>query len=225
MNTFKIGTASIDITPPLGTPLCGYAKRTEGNSGVLDNLFCKVLVINVGSKLAVLVCCDLIGLDNEFIVEVRVAAENKFNLEYNGIMISCTHTHSGPATMRNIGIGEKNYNYLNELHSKILDTIDKAINSLQNSECFYYKGKSDIGMNRRGIIEEGNIEPTFDPEGFVDDEVSILVFYKEKSKDIISILYNYGCHPTVLEYTNNFISADFPGAACRFIEEKFNINI
>ena len=58
---FRLGTAAVKITPPLGTPMAGYYTQ-RGSRGVLDDLYAKAAVLDDGKTKAALVVCDLIGL-------------------------------------------------------------------------------------------------------------------------------------------------------------------
>ena len=56
----RVGAASVDITPPVGTPMAGYyAERLS--KGVHDPLFAKAIVLERGGKKAALVALDLIS--------------------------------------------------------------------------------------------------------------------------------------------------------------------
>src|ERR1043166_3603137 len=57
------GTARVDITPPIGTPLQGFgARRGEPSTGVHDPLYARVLVLKNARSQLVIVSCDLMGV-------------------------------------------------------------------------------------------------------------------------------------------------------------------
>lgn len=224
-NNIKVGISKIDISPPEGVELCGYAARDGGNLGLLDNVFAKTIAMDDGSNKVAILSCDLIGLDFEIIDSVKVEAKKLLNIDPRGIIISCTHTHSGPVTMHGNGIGLKDKNYIEYLRGKLLESLSKALEKLNYAEVFYHTGECDIGINRRGKIKEGSIEPSPDPNGFVDKQVSVISFHYPGDREPFSILFNYGCHPVVLSPENNLVSSDFPGTACSFIESSVNNKI
>ena len=45
MGDLKVGTAKIDITPPLGCNMAGYAGRDRGSETIADALYAKALRI------------------------------------------------------------------------------------------------------------------------------------------------------------------------------------
>ena len=56
---FRVGVARVDITPPAGHPMGGYAARVSPASGVHDPLQATVLVLESGEASLALVACDL----------------------------------------------------------------------------------------------------------------------------------------------------------------------
>ncbi|MHB8581058.1 MAG: neutral/alkaline non-lysosomal ceramidase N-terminal domain-containing protein [Ignavibacteriaceae bacterium] len=183
-----------------------------GNIGIHDNLYAKSITFDDGVNKGAIVACDLIGLDYEIISFVRNEVGKRIGVNPESIMIASSHTHSGPATIQSNGIGLKNENYINYLKEKFIGSLTKAFASLKPAESYYYQGTCDIGINRGGKIPKGSIDPLPDPDGFVDKQVSVIAFYRSGTNKPISILFNYGCHPTVLGPENNFVSSDFQGA-------------
>ncbi len=218
----KVGISVVDISPKKGIELCGYAARSGGNTGILDNVYVKTIAIDDGNKKAALISCDLLGLDFEIISSIKNKAKKELGLDTKALMIASIHTHSGPVTIHNNGIGLKDDDYIKFLKEKLWESISTAFTSMEPADAYYYQGTCDIGINRRGRIEEGSIEPSADPNGIIDRQVSVIAFYRLENNGPFSVFFNFGCHPVVLEPENNLVSADFPGAACSFIEKSFN---
>src|SRR6266508_3884810 len=60
--TLRVGMASVDITPPVGTPLGGYAaRRGAPSTGVHDPITARALVLDDGAGPVAIVATDLIG--------------------------------------------------------------------------------------------------------------------------------------------------------------------
>jgi len=55
----KAGVAKVDITPPVGQRMYGFAARVIPATGTLDPLLARVLVLEVGEKRLALVALDL----------------------------------------------------------------------------------------------------------------------------------------------------------------------
>src|SRR5256885_1977283 len=93
------GVAQIDITPPVGMAMTGYIARAGNATGIHDPLAAKALVFDNGAQQAVIITCDLLGLDKHSVAVVRTAIETATGIPAANIMITCSHTHAGPATM------------------------------------------------------------------------------------------------------------------------------
>ena len=96
MGNLKAGAAKIDITPPLGCDMAGYAGRDQGSETIADPLYAKVLLFDDGDSQAAIITNDLIGVEAEFVDQVRQAIEGATGIPAGNVMISCSHTHFGP---------------------------------------------------------------------------------------------------------------------------------
>ena len=54
----KAGVAKVDITPPVGQRMYGFAAREGPATGTLDPLWARVLVLEVGEKRLAMVALD-----------------------------------------------------------------------------------------------------------------------------------------------------------------------
>jgi len=48
MSSLSVGSASVVITPPVGTPMDGYFDRRDVSRGVHDDLYARALVFDDG---------------------------------------------------------------------------------------------------------------------------------------------------------------------------------
>jgi hypothetical protein len=67
----RAGAAKVDITPAVGTALCGHFRPDLRSSGIHSSLFAKTLVIRDGENTAAIVSCDLIGVTSTFVASTR----------------------------------------------------------------------------------------------------------------------------------------------------------
>src|SRR5438552_2214535 len=95
----RAGAAAVIINPPEGTPMAGYYSA-RGANAVLDNLYCKALVLQQGGTRVALVVCDLISLPRRTVTEARKLIEKETGIPSGHVMISATHTHTGPVVAR-----------------------------------------------------------------------------------------------------------------------------
>ena len=215
----KAGVAKVNITPSVGIDLAGYGAREKSSQGIADNLYSKALVLGDGEKSIAIVTNDLIGLDEKSIDKIRKIAEEKTGIKSSNIMVSSSHTHSGPTTIFLRGMGKIDMDYLSLLEKTIAGGISIAFQNIREASLGAGRGKIKINVNRRGRTPEREIRLLPNPEGIVDDEVDVIVI-NDQENNPIATLVNYACHAVVLGPENLLISADYPGATQRFIEKK-----
>jgi len=206
---FKAGASKIVITPPVGFRLAGYENRIQGSIGVHDDLYAKALILDDGTEKIAIVSCDLGGVPKEVVSKVRKEVEADQGIKSDNVMITATHTHSGPDFFHSNG------DYLNLLAKNIAGSIRAACNNLTEARIGAGKGEAVIGYNRRNPKHNYFLRPY--PEGVKDSEVGVLRV-DDKEGNLIATVINTPCHPVVLGSTNLLISADYPGYATRVIE-------
>src|SRR6476469_4578890 len=92
---FKAGAAWVDITPKLGTPMAGYYSE-RGAEGTHDPLKAKAIVLQSSETKAALVSLDLISTLRSTVEEARRLIEQETGIPGKDVMISATHSHTGP---------------------------------------------------------------------------------------------------------------------------------
>lgn len=92
---FQAGAASVDITPPPGVPMAGYY-FVRYNQGTLDPLSAKAIVFEKDGSRAAVVALDLIGVPRDVVEQARVLVEGLTTVPGAHVMISATHSHTGP---------------------------------------------------------------------------------------------------------------------------------
>ncbi|MEA5026460.1 MAG: neutral/alkaline non-lysosomal ceramidase N-terminal domain-containing protein [Erysipelotrichaceae bacterium] len=192
----KIGYAERDITPREKIDLAGYGiKRTS--TGIHDPLMARVLVIRTVPKETIIVQTDLVGMDTE----VVAALAKKLKTKPNRIMICCSHTHSGPVgTVDLAGLehifGAKNPLYIEYWLEQVTRCYMEA--QLKSSE-------TEIGYQQ---IKAAGISSDRHDNSVGDDRLSVFVLKQANGSKIL--LYNFSCHPTIMDANNLEITADLP---------------
>jgi neutral ceramidase len=98
--TLLAGVGRADITPRPGMPTTGYAANGNYGNGFRTRLYARVIYLKpVDKRPIALVQCDL--LSGSELVHRRLAelVAQKTDLDLGGIMMSGTHTHSGPGNL------------------------------------------------------------------------------------------------------------------------------
>ena len=129
MGNLRIGLATTDIELVTGMDMTGFLARSTGSTGIHDELKTKCLFFDDGSMQFVLVVNDLLALDSRFIEQCIVEASKKLGICSENIVITCTHTHSGPASIFLQDCGDVVDSWLESLKENINKCIVKASNN------------------------------------------------------------------------------------------------
>ncbi len=203
----KAGFCSIDITPPVGTPLAGFAARAGVSRGIHDGLRAKAVAFE-GDAAAALVCADLIGVPGGIVEAVRAEAQRRTGIPPGAVMIAATHTHSGP----NLEGGFADQGTAAEHYIRTLvDDLAGAVSAAWDS-----RGPAAVGVGSGTVAGIGRNRRSAD--GFpVDPQVGVLRVLPDSGSPG-AVIVNYTCHAVVLGPDNLLISADYPGCAMGFLE-------
>ena len=215
----QLGTASINITPSIGTWMGGYGARDHGAEDIHDDLYAKVLVFSDGETKAAIVTCDLVGVTEESTAAVREYVEAQTDIPGDHVMITCSHTHSGPSTREWRYEAPFNDAYLSELERKLAGGVQMANQRLQNVTAGLGTGTFGLAVNRR-LTTDGKTEMRANPDGVVDHTVSVLRFDAEDGTPAATA-FHYSCHSTSMGGSNYAYSADYAGGAKTFVEQTY----
>lgn len=230
---FRVGAAKVDITPKKGTPMAGYyAFRAVG--GVLDPIFSKAVVVEQDGVHAAMVVIDLSGTTRPIVDAARKAIQEQCGIEGDHVMISATHTHTGPQLARGSLIDDitkansgPGLDYMQLLPGLIAQSVKEAKAKLAPAIPSVAMGRAEgISFNRR-VLREGQSEAIWQPRsidparekpaGPIDPEVGVLVF-QAGGKPVAGYL-NFAMHPTSVGGGVK-ISADYPGVFTRLVSER-----
>lgn len=201
------GSASIDTTPPVGVELSGYVGRSGKSEGILDPLHSKALALESDTCSILIVSIDTVSIGIKFSYQIRKKLSCELGIPFENIIITATHTHSAPTPAMLRGCGELNRQWNRELSKKIVQISKEAFAHREPAAIKKGSFRYTMGYNRRTRY------------GFVDHQGGIISFYNLEARPIAHLL-NFSCHPVILDESNLQISADYPGAACKFIEKN-----
>ena len=200
-----------DITPPLGTELCGHGVYPERKStGVLEPLYTRAMAWKKGNSNGVLVMCDLLGISKRHVAAVREAVFKRCGLPPENVMISCLHNHSGPTAVDILAHGEENGEYIEELRNRIVGAVEDAVAAMEPTNFEYSEVPVDgIAYNRE--YEGGKTDPR------------LRMLTIKSNGRLKGFIANYSCHPVVINIGTSLVSSDFIGAAVNRVMEKHKV--
>ncbi|MQB02001.1 MAG: hypothetical protein GEU78_17355 [Actinobacteria bacterium] len=222
MPDLLLGRAVVDITPPVGLHLSGWA-QDRYSTWIHHPLTCRVLLLRKNDHTVVLVALDVLGVSSELANEIRASVDEKLGIDPAFVMLAATHTHSGPVLppWRLDLIPPPDELYVAELKRKIVGAVSAASRFLQPVAVGFGRGWGDLAINRRLPFDNGKVgyPPRAHPEGPVDQEIGVLRF-DSLDGPTLAILFSYGCHPTV-GGPSLWIGPDYPGPARDLLESYF----
>ncbi|MFK4101542.1 neutral/alkaline non-lysosomal ceramidase N-terminal domain-containing protein [Streptomyces sp. NPDC019531] len=216
----RVGVTKADITP---VDLTGLHPMPGAFSGVHDPLFLRALYLSDGETETALVSLDLIEAGD--ITPVRERIERELGIPADHVMITATHTHNAPriadvspGALAHAG-GPESFAYTETVYDRIVDALREARAGARPARFGAGTGTADVNVNRETYTEHG-WRLGHNPEGPSDKTVSVLKF-EALDGTPIALLVNYAVHSTVVFGTGE-VSADLAGAACRYVEERYD---
>lgn len=225
------GAARVAITPPIGTWQGGFGARTHPCVGVHDELHARALVLAAGSEDGpiAIVSADLIGLEPASVARVRRRVHALTGLAPGRVLVSCTHTHGGPATLHLAGLGDGvtpdhpvDPDYLPVVEQLLAGVVAAAARSLRPARLTLGEGAATFHVNRR-LRVDGRTVGGPNPAGVIDRRVGVLRVDDagDHAARPVAVLYHLACHPTAMGGDNYLLTADWPGAVSRFVETAY----
>ncbi|MBD3293445.1 MAG: hypothetical protein GF393_11010 [Armatimonadia bacterium] len=216
MPRLHAGTARIDVTPPLGTFMGGYGNRDHGAEGIHDPLNAKGLVLSDGNTQVALVTCDVISFNYEFVDPVRERMEAATGIPATHVLISNSHTHSGPLTHGVLGEDLVDEQYLSVLADKLVSVAELAAAEMRPASVGFMRQPANVGYNRRAMAHEEPLQgvPLRGPMAPWVDVMTV----REDSGAFMAAWFSHAAHAVVLGGDNYLLSADWPGAAQAAVE-------
>jgi hypothetical protein len=156
----QVGFSTVDITPPVGLLMCG-GLDPRINVGTDDPLLAKTLVVSAGGSKIAVVGVDLIGLPRVIVDRAIEAAVQRTDIEPGAILISCSHTHSGPYTMEGLySFGVTDADYLATLPEAIAAGVEAADAACQPATMHLGRSLVHHGLHHRRVLVKDGAGPS-----------------------------------------------------------------
>lgn len=210
----SIGFSKVAFTGRLPKPMAGFGGLREAD-GAHDPLYAKCLVYKNGISKLVLLSLDLVAADYT-LCRAITSSLSELGFDKKETAIFATHTHSAPAGASNTSTGAlKGF-------QETFGTLDTDFISLVAQAC-----RSAVAAALCDMAEYKLLSFKVDVGGVVsnrtdrslpgDRELTGFIFERTDGKRCL--VYNYACHPTVLNADNRLRTADLPGAVAARLHE------
>lgn len=222
----QAGAAAVELALPTGVPLAGYSARRSAlpdvfgqheyahyfppNAGKRDGeeIRAKALVLERSGAKLVFVSLDAVGVDAPLreLVTSQLALP-PLSIPAESVMISATHTHSGPGALSANHFLE--YAATDRIHppfralyaAQVVAAVASAAGSLAPAELVH------LTVDAPGLHENRSRDPSHG-----DHRLSVLAVRNESTGSWIGALLNFAVHGTAHRDGNDRLSADYPGA-------------
>ena len=212
------GAAKTVITPPVGVDLSGFGGREGPSAGVHDDLRAGALCLEAGQTV-VLMTADLVGLDQGSVEEVRESIAERTEVPAGNVMITCSHTHSGPATPCLPFLGRPDADYMQTLKRKLADVAVEAWESRASARWGVAREEVLVGINRREM-KSGEIVLGRNEGGTTAPYVDVLRVDGDAGRPV-AIWMCHPAHGVTMGSDNLLLSADWPGYAQCAVERIY----
>jgi neutral ceramidase len=207
-NPVQAGAATVDISPADSQFLWGYPHVERFSTGVHDPLLASALYLRAGREQLLFIANDVIFVPKSLAARARTRIAEATGVPIGSIMVTATHTHSGPGTAKYLSneadpaVPEPDEAYLRRLENGIVEAGERAAGHPRPAVVGLVEADgSCVGGNRR------------DPAGPANPRVPVLAVKCPRSNELLGLMLVCSMHPTVLHEDSTLVSADFPGAA------------
>ena len=209
MDTLFFGAAREVITPPIGGQLYGYNPDIHSKE-VADDLTATAFYFAQGDVKALMITATVCLIQTELAGEILDLISTSTGGPRGAILLSATHTHSGPNVAGSYGWGSIDRAYCDAIFiPKILCVAQQAVKNAVPATMKTAQGDSQVGINRRQLHPNNTIGLGQNPWAPYNPAMTVLSFADEKGK-ILGNLIHYGCHGTAAG-GNTEITRDWSG--------------
>ncbi|MBT5017885.1 MAG: hypothetical protein HON04_04010 [Planctomicrobium sp.] len=238
---FRAGSATSNITPPLGELIVGGWKPIPATH-IHDELHARCLILDDGETKIGFVICDNVGIPREVFDAARQLIDEETDLDVSKLLMAATHTHSATTARgdNKAAVMETLTGYQQTLARRIADGVRRALNELQPAQIAWGSADEPTELfNRRwfvtdpkmltnpfGGVDEVRMNPSrgskalVRPAGPVDPEVSFISVRTVEGQPI-ALLANYSLH-YVGGVNSGDVSADYFGYFASMISDRLN---
>lgn len=213
-----VGAAIIDVTPKTPMFLHGYPHVERTSEGTHDPLYASAMIIDDGNEQIGFCAVDVIFISKEITTRVREQVQKITGIKSGNLMISASHTHSGPVIFSDIFydpvVPKADPEYITYLINKIVTVYVEAFNNKRVSKIAITTADgSGVGGNRHSVVDA------------VDSEVPVVVVKDALTNKIFALSTIYCMHPTILHEDSKLYSADFPGYTREYIIDNLGDDV
>ena len=214
----EAGVAREIITPKVGAMLSGYLPARPCES-INDDLTATAAIFRQGEEIIVLLSVTVLDVPFELTSELRSSIGGELGISPTKVIVSASHTHSGPSTRYDDFYGPPDMEYINNVFkTRCLKAAKDAFKNLRPVKAGIGETESNVGINRRKVLLDGSIVLGHNPWGLFDSRMTVLSFCGNDSIPYLNIIH-YGAH-TNGAGINKEVTRDWPGVMTDRLEKE-----
>ncbi|MEJ1276476.1 N-acylsphingosine amidohydrolase 2 [Cricetulus griseus] len=230
---YYIGVGRADCTGQVSDiNLMGYGKRGQNARGLLTRLYSRafILVEPDGSNRMAFVSVELGMISQRLRLEVLKRLQSKYGSLYrrDNVILSGTHTHSGPAgffqytiyVLASEGFSNRTFQYL---VSGIVKSIEIAHTNLKPGKIFVNKGNvANVQINRSPSSYLQNPPSERARYSSNTDKEMLLLKMVDLNGEDLGLISWFAIHPVSMNNSNHLVNSDNMGYAAYLFEQEKN---
>lgn len=222
MNPLRVGAGKVCIDPPASE--YPFPSTFGMMDEIRDSCYVRAIAIDNGIKKVLFVIYELADLPRIPDFESKLGAV--WGISGEDVILCVSHNHSSPSDRCKFPCDERKLELYLQIELETgLEAVRQAVNSLRPAKWGYGEIESLCNVNRNlktrfGFWVEG---PAYD--AYSNHTLACIKFADEDGK-IIAALLNFGAH-AVCAFVQKDVdgkiksTGNFPGIACRFVEEYY----
>ena len=206
----RAGAARVEITSVKASlPATGRYEH--------EKVYARAIVVDNGATRAAILGADTSDMYEGVWAGIAPKIAAELNCPVQNILMSATHSHSagspmGPAT---------DVAYTTGLADAMLRAVREAKARLEPARVGFGEGSAYLNVNRDAVDPETHRWSQAPNTHAVSDKTVAVLKFVKPTGEPIAVYMDYAMHP-VDGYLLGFISADFPGAMSRYVEQAFD---
>lgn len=216
----KAGFGRACITPPVGTRMSGFGGRDEekGAEDIHDDLHVRALYAEHEGESVLIVGYDLLFFSRENADRMKAAIGRVLDFSPRQILLNSSHTHVGPC-VSTWGYERRvlpDRDYLNAVEAGSCEAALAARKEAREVSLWIGATTTGVPVSRRRPGPDGQAQWRPYPEADICRSLPLCLM-KDADDNPVCLLYSISCHPSSIGGWS--ISADYPGVACRLLDE------
>lgn len=219
MSKLRIGLGETVITPDEAVRMHGFA-RSQVSTGTHDELHARSLLVeDAEGSAAVLMAVSLCTMSGDYGAAIRAGITQATGISGERIVVACTHTHSGPtvgSSPDTCSEEEVAESAASPRYRQFL--VERCVASAV--EAWQGRAPGRIGIASTHVLELGRHRRTLQYGGLHPDPEVAVIRIEDAGGGLRGVAFNYGCHPSALDWQNTLFSEDWPYYAIRGVKEQ-----